>query len=81
MHRTPCLGSPELWLQERKSCQGSTSLERRVEPHNFPPNLLTRLPTQRILAECPSSDSEVLGALEEAGADDDLVAENGLVVV
>lgn len=39
------------------------------------------LPGEAILAEDLSRDLEVLGALQQAGADDDLVAQDGLVVV
>jgi len=40
-----------------------------------------RLPGVTILAEDLRSDLEILGTLQQAGADDDLVTEDGLVVV
>jgi len=40
-----------------------------------------RLPGETILAEDLRSDLEILGALEQAGTDHDLVTEDGLVVV
>ena len=40
-----------------------------------------RLPGETVLAEDLGRDLEILGALQQAGADDDLVAEDGLVVV
>lgn len=40
-----------------------------------------RLPGQTILAEDLRRDLEVLGALQQAGADNDLVAQDGLMVV
>ena len=39
------------------------------------------LPLQPILAEDLGRDLEILAALEQAGTDDDLVAQDGLVVV
>ena len=39
------------------------------------------LPAQTVLAEDLGGDGEGLGAVEEGGADDDLGAEDGLVVV
>ena len=40
-----------------------------------------RLPVPFVLAEDLGGDRELLGAVEESGADNDLVAKNGLVVV
>ena len=39
------------------------------------------LPLQAVLAEDLSLDGELAATVEQTGADDDLVAENGLVVV
>lgn len=40
-----------------------------------------RLPLEAILAEDLSRDVEILSAFEEGGAHDDLVSEDGLVMV
>lgn len=40
-----------------------------------------RLPAQAILAEDLGRDGELGAALQQGGADDDLVAQDGLVVV